>query len=486
MRAISTIVSATALVAMQFDSSNMFASAACNFDKISVDTNPGFQITVNDDYKLLEDTIANVKYGLYCDSQPLDVKNVDKWFKVPIETAGTRVPIASGFLEALGLSDKLTAAELPTNLTNICLDTSKMKTLDKASGEINSDVDVIFSADAGSDGGSSARLPTDDKLAPLQKAEWIKFVAAFFNEEKAAESLFTSISDSYNCHRANLQYLKEPSHAYWVQYSDSTGANSYNIITSAYQKELLASAGATSNTKEAISDPSDVTKFQAAIKDADIVIDQSELTDYGQRVTEWYKNFGYTDPQNSGVNFLMQRQIYRTDGYTSKSGISNFPEFGYVRPDLVLQDIISVLERTYNPDYTPRWLLWLGGTNENTDIIGEDNYKCGSSRWLSTVNKCTSRTDFDGTTPSDDTTDDSEDKEDDKNDDSKNDNDKSSSGSGRAGKIAGGVIAGIAFIGLSFVGVHYFNKHRRHVRLRALSQGEYGDNIGLREAGRFN
>ncbi|KAJ1644186.1 hypothetical protein LPJ64_004125 [Coemansia asiatica] len=457
--------------------------AKCSFDQISVDTNPGFQITVNNDYKLLEDSKANVKYGLYCDSQPSGVDGVDKWFKVPVESVGIRIPIASGFLEALGLRTKITAAESPGNLTNICLDTSKISTLNEASGsDESSSIDVIFSADAKGDAEKSVRLPSDDSLSPLQKAEWIKFVGSFFNQEKAAESLFTSISDSYSCHSKNMQKLKTPPHAYWVEYTDDGNDKKvYSIITSAYQKELLANAGATNDTKEALSDSSDQTKFQDAVKDADYVFDQTKLTKYGQRATEWYNDFGYTDPQNSGANFLLQRQLWRTDGYAGKSGISSFAEFGYVRPDLVLQDIINVVVPVYNQDYSRRWIWWLGGTNEDTEIISEDNYSCESG-WMSVVEKCVALPDFDGTVSPSTDEDGKEDDSKESKDSSKNDDkdDSSSSSHGRAGKIAGGVVAGVAFIGLVVVAMHYYNRRRRIARRRALSEEGYGhENIGL-------
>ncbi|KAJ2367389.1 hypothetical protein IW150_005681 [Coemansia sp. RSA 2607] len=480
MHSISVIVSATALIALQLLGSGILVSAKCSFDKISVDTNPGFQITVNDDYKLVEDTLANVKYGLYCDAKPSNVDGIDKWFKVPISAAGIRIPIASGFVEALGLRSKVAAIESPGNLTNICFDTSKIKTLDEANGAEVSNVDVIFSTNASSDGAQSVRLPSDDSLLPLQKAEWLKFFAAFFNEEKSAASLFTLISDSYNCHRGNMRNLKTPPHAYWVQYSDDSDKKSYNIITSAYQKELLAGAGATNVTNKALEDPSDVVSFQNAVKDASYVFDQTNLKDYGQRITEWYTDFGYTDPRNTDVNFLLQRQIWRTDQYVSKSGISNFPEFAYVRPDLVLQDVISVVVPTYNTEYQPRWMSWLGGTNEDSDTIDQSNYDCENS-WMSIVDQCVARSDFDGTTPSsgDDNDSDSSNSNDDSN--KKGDNDsESSSGHGRTGKIVGGVIAGVVFIALAFVALHYYNRHRRQARIRALSQNGYGhENIGL-------
>ncbi|KAJ2082514.1 hypothetical protein H4R24_001540 [Coemansia sp. RSA 988] len=443
---------------------------ACTFDEVSVLTDPGFTISINSDYKVLEDTTAKVKYGLYCDdTQPSDVKDIDRWFKVPVESVGLRIPIASGFLEALGHSDKLVAAESPGNLTNICVDVSKIKTLESDSNDTNAD--VIFSADEDSDSNSSVRLPSSDDLTPLQMAEWIKFVAAFFNNEKNAESLFSSIADAYNCHWNNLQHLKDAPHAYWVQYTDDS-STSYSIIDSPYQKDLLAGAGATNDTHAALSDSSDQKAFQDAVKDAAFVFDQSELHNYGQRATEWYSAFGYKDPKNSGVEFLTSRNIWRTDGYTNKAGVSNFPEFGYVRPDLVLQDIINVLEPSYDPDYSRRWLLWLGGTNENTKVISADNYDCAKP-WITTVDKCSARTDFTGDSDSSDSEADGD--------------DNSGSGSGRAGKIAGGVIGAVVFVALVIVALHYYNRHRRNARIQSLAQTEYGsERIDLRETRRFS
>ncbi|KAJ1808562.1 hypothetical protein LPJ56_006094, partial [Coemansia sp. RSA 2599] len=57
-------LSLSAIVAGALFATREPAWAKCSFDRVSVDTNPGFKITVNDDYKLLEDSVANVKYGL--------------------------------------------------------------------------------------------------------------------------------------------------------------------------------------------------------------------------------------------------------------------------------------------------------------------------------------------------------------------------------------------------------------------------------------
>ncbi|KAI9503246.1 hypothetical protein BX070DRAFT_234946 [Coemansia spiralis] len=477
-----SIVSAACAAAVALLHGPGLVRGACNFDKIDVTTNPGFKITVSDDYKVLEDTSINTKYGLYCaDTQP-SVDGIDRWFKVPIMSVGIRLPIASGFLEALGKRSSLTAAEAPANITNICVDASKLATLGDAGGDSNGSnkVDVVFSSSADSDGNKSVRLPSDDSLTPLQKAEWIKFVAAFFNAEKSADALYSSITDAYNCHWNNLQHLSSKPHAYWVQYtaSDTSASDkpTYNVVDSAYQKDLLAGAGTTSATSAPLSDPTDQSAFQAAVKDADFVFDQTNLTKYGQRLAEWHSDFGYTDPQNSGASFLQLHNIWRTDGYTSENGVSNFPEFAYVRPDLVLQDIISIVEPLYNSTYLRHWMLWLGGSTEKTVVIGSDNYNCGSP-WLTQVDGCSARSDFTGEDAAESGN------ASDSIDDGKEDgDDKESSGhSSRAGKIAGGVVAAAVFVGLVLVAMHYINRHRRRARIRALAEaGVYGgESIGL-------
>ncbi|KAJ1835999.1 hypothetical protein LPJ63_000627 [Coemansia sp. RSA 2711] len=438
------------------------AAGDCGFDEISVVTSPGFTITVDSEYKVLEDQTAGIKYGLYCDRQPTGVDGVDRWFKVPVSSAGIRVPVASGFLEALGRRDAIVAAEAPANLTNACLDTSKIRAL--GSDAEQTGVDVVFSSDAGSDGDRSVRLPADDTLAPLQLAEWIKLVAAFFNDEKRAAALFGGIADAYKCHRGNLQHVAARPHAYWVEYAGGDKA-SYSVVGSAYQKELLAAAGTTNATAAALN-TTDVAAFQSAVSDAAVVFDQSQLTEHGQRATEWYRKFGYTDPQNSGSSFLRTRSIWRTDKYTSASGVSNFAEFAYVRPDLVLQDVVGVVQPTYDANYTRRWLLWLGGTNEDTVVVGADNYDCARP-WLQQVAACTAREDFVG--PADDSDSSSDDGSDD-----------AGGSSGRAGRIAGGVVGAAAAVALGVVGLHYYNRHRRNARMQALRQTEFGGaEIGL-------
>ncbi|KAJ2810041.1 hypothetical protein FBU31_008076, partial [Coemansia sp. 'formosensis'] len=197
---------------------------------------------------------------------------------------------------------------------------------------------------------------------------------------------------------------------------------------------------------------------------------------YGQRITEWYGDFGYTDPQNQGVSFLTERNIWRTDKYTSATGISNYPEFAYVRPDLVLQDLISVLEPTYNKTHVLRWIFRLGGTTEDTTVISSSNYDCNKP-WMSVVDKCAARRDFyggdiDGEPSSASSS---------SSGDSDKDDNRGNSSSGRAGKIAGGVIGGIAIVGLALVATHYYNRHRRRARARALSETAFGgESIGLR------
>lgn len=451
------------------------ATAKCDFADMDFKSNPGFEITYNDNYKVLKNTISGTTYGLYCDNkQPEGVKDIDQWFKVPVQRIGSNIPGISGMLEVLGKRDLLKAFDNPDKLTNICF-SNKPEPLTKDTKNL----DVIFSSGDNKDGPQlpTAQLSVSDDLNPLQRAEWIKFVAAFVNGEKEASEFFTKVNDAYNCLQGNLGHLKTPPHAYWVQYTDSPNKQ-YNLIVSGYQQGLLSSAGTKNTTPDAPKDASDQKAFQDAVKDANYVFDQTDLKNSGKGYSEWLADFGYSDPQNQDVSFLSGRDVWRTDGYTSESGQSNFPEFAYVRPDLVLQDIISVVEPTYNEDHKLRWLWKLGGTTENPTVISKDNYDCAKP-WISTVSKCSTRTDFTGEKNTDE--------EDGKPMEDSDDNNSSSSSHGRTGKIVGGVVAGVVLIALIVLGLHYYNKNKRRARINAMSQPQYGgEDIRLQDTRRFS
>ncbi|KAJ1936415.1 hypothetical protein EC988_008201, partial [Linderina pennispora] len=259
----------------------------------------------------------------------------------------------------------------------------------------------------------------------------------------------------------------------------------YQFLTNAYEKNMLADAGATNNTKEAPSPDTDIDKFQSAVEDAEVVFDQTELTKDGKKVSEWLENFGYKDAPNSKAAFLKQREIYRKDGYRNKNGNSNFPEFALVRPDLVLQDFISILEPEYNKSYTATWLWKLGSTTESTTIIGPDNYDC-KAPWMATVPTCSARTDFTGETDKSKGSGPDSGKDSEKDSASEGNDKEKKSGSGRTGKIVGGIIGAIVLIALGFVAMHYYNRHRQQTRLRGLSAGGYGESIGLQNTNSYS
>ncbi|KAJ1937582.1 hypothetical protein EC988_007848, partial [Linderina pennispora] len=193
------------------------AHAACTLDKVETITSPGFTIDTKDDHQVVEDTINKIKYGLFCENQPSNVDGIDRWFKIPVKSVGIRTPIGSGFLEALGKTSALKAAASPSSLTNPCITNVGSLTDLTSTSAADAKLDVVFSdKKEDTDGKLSVQVPSGDSLTPLQLAEWVVFVGAFFNEAKNAAALFKQIKSAYECHTGNMKYLKDPPHAYWV------------------------------------------------------------------------------------------------------------------------------------------------------------------------------------------------------------------------------------------------------------------------------
>lgn len=55
----------------------------------------------------------------------------------------------------------------------------------------------------------------------MQRSEWIKFFAMFYNEEYQANLVFDEIDSRYQCHVANINYLYPSNRPVvaWVQYN---------------------------------------------------------------------------------------------------------------------------------------------------------------------------------------------------------------------------------------------------------------------------
>lgn len=177
---------------------------------------------------------------------------------------------------------------------------------------------------------------------PLGRAEWIKFVAAFFNKDKAAADFFDKVVASYKDLAKLAQNVEQkPSVVMGWPY----GGTWYVPGGQNYMVNYLRDAGGDyflfdDNTRGNI--PMSVESVLDQCNDADIWIypsmrrSRKEIEDAGEIFTQ-FKAF-------------RDHQVYNIYKRAYESGGSDWWETATIRPDIVLKDFIKILHPEILPN----------------------------------------------------------------------------------------------------------------------------------------
>jgi iron complex transport system substrate-binding protein len=169
---------------------------------------------------------------------------------------------------------------------------------------------------------------------PLGRAEWIKFMALFFNKEKEADSIFRLIEKEYiDTQALTDSVLERPSVLSGIVYGDAWflpgGQN--------YAARLLKDAGCNYlwalDSSNGFLELSFESVYEKA-HNADLWIGVgsfSTLKDI-QNADRRYANF---KPFQSG-------EVYTSNARQGAKGGSEFLELGYLRPDIILKDLVKI------------------------------------------------------------------------------------------------------------------------------------------------
>lgn len=302
-------------------------------------------------------------FVLYKDKKPeLKLKNT-YYIQVPVKNIASLSSIYSAMLNELKLADKIVAIENADYYNNDYLvqqvREGKIKEIAKTPEvntelalQVNPGLVMMFGMgnpkqDAGPkllESGIPVAVSLDHLEAhPLARAEWIKFVAAFFEKETMADSLFNITEKKYN----ELKKLCDtvtyrPTVLTEIKYSDAwyvPGGNSF-------MANLLKDAGADyiwKNENKTGSIPLNFEQVYTAAKDADLWINlfvnvnsKKDLLSFDERYN-MFKAF-----QNG--------KLYNNNLRVNKQGFSDYWESGMVHPDELLQDLIKII----HPDLIPR------------------------------------------------------------------------------------------------------------------------------------
>ncbi|KAI8870183.1 hypothetical protein GQ42DRAFT_162912 [Ramicandelaber brevisporus] len=326
-----------------------------------------FSIEYFKTYKVVHNEFSSETYGLYCgENQPTvsetpGGKRIIQWFKLPLDVVAIEDNTAIAFMEALQLLDKVKYVAEPSSVTSACWMKSpnaNNPAIANLTLEQSGSIDVGF-VDRSSISTKKAAFWSQEKylLTPLQRFEWIKYIAAFFNAEGTANDIYEKVAGQYICHKTNMAGVVENGkQVAWVAHQLTPAQ--YRVLDDKYTVELMTDAG-----MKVLKPPApktvlaDANAVKPIINSADIIIDSSEYQSGIGSFGRWQELFGYTDNESkSSVKFMHNEQVWRPDLRVNSNHTSDWFQSAGVRPDLALLDLITLQYPNYNTKYTKRWM----------------------------------------------------------------------------------------------------------------------------------
>ena len=185
----------------------------------------------------------------------------------------------------------------------------------------------------------------------LARAEWLKFVAAFFNKEQLADSLFAQIERDYQVAKTIAQSVEQKP---TVMAGGNFKGTWYMPSGASYMARLFADAGADYFYKDETSTAASLAlNFETVLSnfhDADIWLNAPTTT-----LEALYQ----MDSRHNLFRSAREGRVYAFYRRTLPDGANDFWESAVARPDLVLKDLIWALHPNLLPDYTPTYIIQL-------------------------------------------------------------------------------------------------------------------------------
>lgn len=178
---------------------------------------------------------------------------------------------------------------------------------------------------------------------PLGRAEWIKFMALFFDKEKEAESVFNEIENDYNKTKQLIESdTPRPTVLSGIVYGEAWfmpgGKN--------YAAHLLSDAGADYLWRDTDTNGFLELSFESVYekaKTADLWIGVGSFSSLSE--------IKAADSRYTLFKPFQDKEVYTYNARTGAKGGSEFLELGYLRPDLILKDLVKIAHPELLPDY---------------------------------------------------------------------------------------------------------------------------------------
>ena len=299
-------------------------------------------------YRLVDD----IKYN----SDDAGVMNIT----VPIHDLASLSTTHLGFIEALDVQDKLIAFSgtkyIYSNVITSLVEAGKIKEVGIEGGLdmellVQLQPDIVMSYQTGDESydhfekmKSMLLKPVVNneylELTPLGQAEWIKFIAAFFNLEDKAAGIFDSIANNYN-------QIKKQAAQVTTQPTVFTGLAYKNEWTVPGGKSFAANYLRDAGAKYIWSSDEKTGNFALSFEE---IFSAAQKADYWLNVSSTMSLLQITelDVRNSYFNPFINKKVYNNYARVNAMGGNDYWESAVVYPDRVLTDLVKIFHPELN------------------------------------------------------------------------------------------------------------------------------------------
>ncbi|KAL3423544.1 hypothetical protein PVAG01_05291 [Phlyctema vagabunda] len=323
---------------------------------------------------------------LYCTSEPPPASVIGESalaIKVPVTNVAAIDGLSGNFIDMIGQSASVARVGELNTVTSVCLrgNLNDSITYDEANWVSAPDVDVAFSSSQAAANTSDIVIANDGDLKPLQVASYIKLIGMFYGLDDVADDVYQAIAASYRCAISRVEkgissgsYTSgkaiSPLRLTDTNFAVDQGSWWRSIVADASLKLVAAyEDGATASgdgAEEVLLSASSVSTSIA--KDSWAYIDTTQYqydnisTDRLDLAT-WLS----TTKAPSSIEAVKGSNIFLSDKAFNPALRHNFNDLGPARPDLVLNDLISLIYPGLLTDYTREFLRPVNNSTETSD-----------------------------------------------------------------------------------------------------------------------